>query len=80
MELDIEDWKSKYREYEEIEGAEEDDDDDEDEGYSAMSMLMAAADILVENCLYESKAEVYRAMLELEEPPQPEPEEESPST
>ncbi|MEA3374515.1 MAG: hypothetical protein U9Q62_12595 [Campylobacterota bacterium] len=75
MELDIEDWKSKYREYEEIEGTEEEDDEDEDEGYSAMSMLMAAADILVENCLYESKADLYRSMLELEEPTPPSPSE-----
>ena len=67
MELDIEEWKSKYQEYEDMEGMEEEDDDDEDEGYSAMSMLLAAAEILVENCFYESKVELYKSLLELEE-------------
>ena len=67
-ELDIEEWKAKYYELEEEEEFDFD-DDVEDEGYTAMSMLLAAADILVENCVYESKAELYKSLLELEEPP-----------
>ena len=67
-ELDIEEWKAKYYELEEEEDFDFD-DDVEDEGYTAMSMLMAAADILVENCVYESKAELFKSLLEIEEPP-----------
>ena len=67
MELNTQEWKAKYHELADIQSTGED-DDFADEGYSAMSMLMAAAEILVENCVYESKVELYKSMLELETP------------